>query len=86
MKKQIIDINNDVENILFFIQEEKRKKTISGLLYEIIFLFNYYYQRDKFLEMMKNKNINTILFDFLSTKKDIFRNLYFNKPKRSKKM
>ena len=77
IKSRINDIEKNPQQIMEYI-EENRKIMIQGWVYESIFLFYYYYDRNRLLEMLKNQKINNDLYSFISTKKEYFLNLKFN--------
>ena len=78
IKNKINTIYNNPEIILDLFDENKKNSSFEPL-YQIIFLFNYFFQREKVFGMLKNKKINKNLFELLLKLKVVFADLKFNK-------
>ena len=79
MKKIINLLAKTPENILNIVEEEEegKKNLVHKNLYEIILLFDLHFQRDKLLDLLKDKNINKTLLEILFKKKKIYTSLQF---------
>ena len=77
MKNIINFLAKTPENILYMVEEHK-KQNVYVDLYEIILLFDLHFQRDKLLDILRDKNINKTLFEILFKKKKIYASLQFS--------
>ena len=77
VQEQINIISLRPQNILNIINDNKKKKLVQEWIYKIILLFNYLYQKDKLIETLKNKIINNDLYNFITKKRDFFKDLKF---------
>ena len=79
--KEIMNILIKNPKMISNMYDEKTQKLIFEITCKVIFLYNFLLQRDSnnYIEMLKNKEINNILFKFICKDFSLFENLILNK-------